>query len=202
MTQPPPHRPGKGGGKKRDPTNNRCRIDGNTAFIEVGTKKYPNAECAIDVADLPAVLDGRGKWYARSANGRTIYVTRTMFQNGKKPAVQLHRHLYGLGGGHAVIVDHADGDGLNNRRSSNLRLCDHVKNRANGRACRANKYKGVFLRKNSATYRAIITARGIRFYIGNFKTAEEAAKAYDAAARVRFGKFARTNFNTEGSFDE
>lgn len=192
MTKPLPHRPGKGGGKKRAPQNNRYRIDGDTAFLDVGTAKFPGRECVIDLSDLPLALDGKGKWYARSANGRTVYATRTVLVSGKKTAVQLHRRLFDLGPGHDPVVDHDDGDGLNNRRR-NLRITDHAHNRANGRACRPGTYKGVSLRKSSGTYRARIRTGGVLINLGSYPTAEAAARAYDEAARLHFKEFARTN---------
>src|SRR4051812_43058490 len=73
------------------PVNNRYRIDGDVAYVDVGTKMYPAKEAMIDVADLSIVLDGRGKWYARFANGTTFYATREINAGGKTSAEQLHR---------------------------------------------------------------------------------------------------------------
>lgn len=106
--------------------------------------------------------------------------------------MQMHRHILGLGGGHSQIPDHRDRDGLNNTRE-NLRLADHSLNRANGRASRNGKFKGVFLRKKDGRYRAIIQIAGVRRHLGCFDTPEAAARAYDAAAEAGFGEFALTN---------
>ncbi len=175
---------------------NAYRIVDDLIFVDVSTKKHPSTETVIDLADLALVIDGGGRWYARSADGRTIYATRCNSIDGKEVAVQIHRHLCGLGPGHDPVVDHRDRDGLNNRRK-NLRIASHEGNRANGRGCGARKrFKGVFRRVNRTgeiSYRAAIQAGGEQRWLGTFKTETEAAAAYNQAARASFGEFAWIN---------
>jgi hypothetical protein len=57
---------------------------------------------------------------------------------------------------------------------------------------RSAAYKGVSARGKK--WRAQICVNGRRLDLGTFSTPEEAARAYDSAARLHFGDFARCNF--------
>ncbi len=179
---------------------NAYRMDGDVAYIDVSTKMYPGKEAMIDAADLLLVLDGRGKWYARrDNNGTTFYATREINENGQSRADQMHRVLLGLENGHAVLPDHKDHDGLNNRRN-NLRASTHSTNRANGGACKPGKFKGVYRRVSPAgtvRFRAIVTVNGEDMRLGDFLTPDEAARAYDTTAYATWGEFAYLNFPRE-----
>jgi hypothetical protein len=94
-------------------------------------------------------------------------------------------------------VDHRDGDGLNNRRN-NLRSTTHALNQANRRRVRSKSgFKGVCWGQLASgkllPWRAYIQVDGRQRHLGRYATAEEAARAYDRAAREAFGEFACTN---------
>jgi len=97
-------------------------------------------------------------------------------------------------------VDHVNGDGLDNRRS-NLRVASRSMNNANMRLrCDSQSgFKGVSRRRYA--WVAQIKAQGSVKYIGSFRTARDAARAYDAAALKFFGPFAKTNASL-GLLDE
>jgi hypothetical protein len=122
---------------------------------------------------------------------RGYALTRT----GKRPRqrdVWMHRVVLGLADGDG-IVDHADGDKLNNTRA-NLRHCSAAENGWN-RGPQYNNtsgHKGVYRQKTGRWF-ARITVNRRPFYLGTFATREEAAAAYLGAARVLHGRFLRAS---------
>lgn len=148
--------------------------------------------CAlIDDIDAERVL--ARKWYLQRG-GHTCYGAAVQ----KGTPLLLHRFI--LGASRGQIVDHINGDGLDNRRD-NLRLCSHAENLRNQRkrAGTSSRFKGV--RKNkSGTWSADIEQSGKSLFLGTFDSEERAARQYDRAARVFFGKFAKTNQDL-GLFD-
>ena len=94
-----------------------------------------------------------------------------------------------------MFVDHIDGDPLNNRRG-NLRVVTKAQNAANAapRGGRS-KYRGVF-QQPSGRWTAQISKAGVRLCLGTYDTEEEAASAYDEAAKTVHGEFARLNLET------
>ena len=98
-----------------------------------------------------------------------------------------------------MFVDHIDGNTLNNTRE-NLRICTHLQNHRNKKKTRRYKgrptisqFKGVN-RASKNTWLAKLQKNRERIYLGCYPTEEEAARAYDAAAREHFGEFAKLNF--------
>lgn len=132
----------------------------------------------VDVEDFHLIAGHR--W---TFNGRYAYAK---VEGG---ALLMHRLIIGASTGE--IVDHRDGDGLNNRRS-NLRICAHKENMRNrSRTCGSSRFKGVY--RQGDIWRAQIGVDGKRIRLGNFVSETKAAKAYDAAALVHHGDFAKTN---------
>lgn len=134
----------------------------------------------VDADDLPLV---QGISWQAVPHRRTYYAKGLV--QGRD--LTMHQVLMPLRDG--LITDHVDGNGLNNRRS-NLRRVTHTENQINRRRQRNNTtgYKGV------SESNGRFTARVANRHVGTFATAEEAARAYDAAAVALFGDIARPNF--------
>lgn len=94
-----------------------------------------------------------------------------------------------------MFVDHINGDATDCRRE-NMRLANRAENGWNRgpNANNASGYKGVFWNSKLQKWHAAIKVNGKNRSLGQFASAEEAAKVYDAAAREHFGEFAWTNF--------
>jgi hypothetical protein len=137
----------------------------------------------VDDQDFAAVV-AAGPWRV-SRNKRMWYVRRDLSHNRQQ---LLHRLLTGY-----PLTDHANGDGLDNRRA-NLRPCNNSLNGANRIPVHARSgYRGV-ARRPSGRWRAGIRVDGRDIHLGMFDTAEEAARAYDSAATAAWGAYARPNF--------
>lgn len=144
----------------------------------------------IDDEDLDLILHYR--WYARKAR-KTWYAVSKSSDNGKESMVWMHRLIMNPPIGYEV--DHADLDGLNNRRL-NLRIATHAEQNANKRkidGC-SSPFKGVSWREDRKKWAARIKTKGKLRHLGLFENIIDAARAYDSAARETFGEFARTNF--------
>jgi hypothetical protein len=89
------------------------------------------------------------------------------------------------------FVDHKNGNSLDNRKE-NLRLCTIQQNSFN-RKPKNGKLKVFYLNKSSNKYSAQIGFNNKKIYLGQFKSKEEAAKAYNEAAIKYFGEFACLN---------
>ncbi|MDT4872900.1 AP2 domain protein [compost metagenome] len=111
----------------------------------------------------------------------------------------MHRWLV-LGREKGGGVDHRDGNKLDNRRG-NLRQATQGQNAKNTRLARNNTsgFKGVS-RTAEGRWRARITVDRKEIRLGVFGTPEEAAAAYDKAAKQMHGEFASPNAGTTQNY--
>ena len=135
----------------------------------------------VDAGDLQLVTEFR---WRSSEHKNTFYAVTGVGKNRR----YLHRLLIP-----ARLIDHRDGNGLNNRRN-NLRVATTSQNQANQRKSKSritsSRYKGVSLHKQTGKW----VAWCADWYLGLFVNEKEAAEMYDIAAVMRYGKFARLNF--------
>ena len=85
-------------------------------------------------------------------------------------------------------IDHIDGNRANNS-IVNLRLATRSQNAANRKNWR-NEVKGIYKRKDTGMYLALIRKNKKRIFLGEFPTTQEASAAYNKAAEALHGEFA------------
>lgn len=161
-------------------------------------QKMPSQECvSIPLTKgLSTLVDARDWGIATSVSWSAQETTHGTYAKGWKDGgnVYLHRLIFGLKRGDKRVVDHINGDTLDNRRS-NLRVTDrtgNARNRKRNIHREPGSFKGV--RRAGIRHIAQIGHMGERIRLGSFPTAVEAAYAYDRAARELFGEFAWLNF--------
>jgi hypothetical protein len=115
----------------------------------------------------------------------------TTVGTGKK-AYKLYLHRFVMSAKAGTIVDHANGDHLDNRRA-NLRLASKSENAANvGKlVTNGSGFKGVV--KHGKKFRAFVHKDKKTIYLGTFESAKAAACEYNREAKKLFGKFAKVN---------
>lgn len=134
------------------------------------------------------------KWYASEAKKNTFYAMRVNCYGGERVSIFMHRLIVGLTD-RKILVDHKDGNGLNNQRQ-NLRSATPTQNCYNRRfykAKKSSKYKGVYLDRPGGSWYSKIQINRVRKYLGMFKSEIDAAIAYNEAATKYHGEFARLN---------
>ena len=155
-------------------------------FISV---KNTRKKCLIDNIDFLKVSE---KTWTLAPTG---YLVSDTYEYGPRKQILLHRFLLGLTLGDGKIVDHINGNKLDNRRN-NLRLVSSFENSLNRRSNRLSSagYRGVKFTSEGRPYRASIRVGKIVLYSKRFEKAEDAAKEYDRMAKKHHGSFAVLNF--------
>lgn len=144
----------------------------------------------IDAQDHERVSAFR--WHLDSKGyARTSFVVAS-----KRRCVWMHRLI--LGDGVGKVIDHINRNRLDNRRS-NLRHSTRSQNSANKKVDmpKTSVYKGVVSSPRTSgakRYRASLVKEGKMVFSATYLYEDEAALAYDQAALLHFGEFARTNF--------
>ena len=105
----------------------------------------------------------------------------------------MHREVLSLPRGGFPPVDHINGNTLDNRKA-NLRVASAFGNAANRRPNKGKPLpKGVSFHKQTGKYQARISQGRRLIHLGLFASPQEAAIAYNEAAKVYHGEYARLN---------
>ena len=112
-----------------------------------------------------------------------------------KTGVYMHRLIMQAPKG--VEIDHRNRNARDNRKC-NLRFCTRSQNMANTLRTaprKGSRFRGV-IRHECGNYKRWVAQIKVNYKyhrLGYFKDEVEAARAYDAAAKLHFGEFARIN---------
>jgi hypothetical protein len=143
----------------------------------------------IDDEDCEKVL---AKHWTSSSKGELVYFIsgRNGYGDG---FLSLHRYI--LNAPKGSIVDHIDGNTLNNCKL-NLRICTQKDNARNRKMCFDNKigYRGVTETKYHK-YRANIFYNHKSINLGIYDTAEEASEIYEYTAKAIYKEYYRSPEN-------
>lgn len=148
----------------------------------------PGVHVLVDDDDFEVV--SKYKWHLSFQADGAFYCRRWDRSIGKN--VRLHRQI--IGATAEQIVDHINGDTLDNRKQ-NLRIATPLQNARNKRIAKNNTsgYRGVEWMPARKKWRAVIRVEGKRRSLGCYTDILAAAAAYDSAARNIFGDFYRPN---------
>jgi hypothetical protein len=145
----------------------------------------------VDAEDFEQL--SKWDWHARfEPRGKKFYAQRKG-PPPDYPIILMHREI--LGCSPEEEPDHKNGNSLDNRKQ-NLRKGTHAQNLLNKRKGVDNRsgFKGVYWKKQLGKWASQITFNGKQHHLGYFLSSEDAARAYDSAAREYHGEFALLNF--------
>lgn len=146
----------------------------------------------IRIDDCDLGLLSKHRWHVAATHKGNVTKCYALRASGGK-TTYLHREVMRAKSGD--IVDHINGDTLDNRRC-NLRIVDKSVNVINRGVSNKTGFRGVH-ENREGKFRAMVQIGGKRFGSGYFGSAREAAEAYDRLAIEHHGAFAILNFSQE-----
>lgn len=133
----------------------------------------------IQVDDCDSSTVTQYRWYAYKHHG--IWYAHTTNRPNGRTQLKIHRLI--LGAKKGEVVDHIDGDGLNNCRY-NLRITDHAGNQQNQHKTRNRSGFMNIAKTPFGTYQVIVKRGGIDVSCGTYKTVDKAIMVRRAVLNV------------------
>ena len=162
-------------------------------------KKIPlNKGYAALVSDEDFPMLSQFHWFARERQSKkgitTVRSVETRMRVAKDTQIGIAMHRIIMNPPPGMVVDHIDGNTLNNQRS-NLRVVTPGENVRNRKAqpYGIHRYRGVFWDHEENCWKVGLFWDTMTL-VGNFETPEEAARFYNAKAIEKYGMDAILNF--------
>lgn len=163
---------------------NRFEIRENYVVVFLKRRNGDVLECYVDVEDLAIIHEGYAdSWYPWSSKKTPdlIYVKGRVMSKGRKKGIFMHRYLFGMiEYEKGKIIDHKNGNGLDNRRKRNLHQVSHVENNQNCHNARKQSKSGirnVHWVEKRGFWQVDLCVNKKTVYIGTYNDIEDAKKA-------------------------
>lgn len=156
----------------------------------ITSKKFGNKIVLIDDEDWNLIKDFT--WYPWSTKRHNSIYVRAAVPGIRGKEVRLHRLIMNAKPGQ--LIDHKNGNALDNRKE-NLRITNSLGNNMNStkRKSSTSKFKGVHWGTREQKWKCQIQYNKKKIALGTYNSEIEAAKAYNKAALLYHGEYARLN---------
>ena len=155
-------------------------------LVPFKSKKLKDIVFAIDEADYDDYITRMPSWFLSGAKNNYVTCDWRDCPGGRKK-IRLHRFmLLGINDDQTIVVDHINGDTLDNRRC-NLRVLSksaNVSHRANVNSNNTSGHRGIHWCKTSNRWIACIQHNNVDWWKQSFTDKEEAIKMIDEKRKV------------------
>lgn len=147
----------------------------------------------VDAADYDWL--SKTKWFAYYCKRmRSFYARRSTWIIGRGRGGVEHMHRAIMRAPVGFVVDHRDGNTLNNRRDNLRVVTQHQNSLSRHKLNRTNTsgYRGVYWSKQRSKWFSSLSVSGKVHWFGFFDTKEKAHEVYEREAAVLLGEFHHT----------
>ena len=126
--------------------------------------------------------------------GYAVRTIKTKLPYGRRKSHMVFMHRVVNGTPKGMYTDHINGDKLDNRKG-NLRSATKAQSSMNTSPHKksSSRHKGVVFHKKLGKWQSQIRINGKQKHLGVFEHEDDAALAYNSAAKKHFGEFAKLN---------
>jgi hypothetical protein len=159
--------------------------------LSCGRNEPQNRYAIIDPEDYCKLA--KEDWQFYQSRRDNFYAVRI----GIGKIIYMHREITNAPAG--KVVHHKDSNGINNTKE-NLQIITLAENSRCSRKTKkltTSKYKGVAFITSRKKWQSRIIYNGKNIFLGYYKNEDDAARAYDEAAKKHHGEFAVLNFEQE-----